>query len=176
MSSWRWQIKTSKAGHSMLHKHGENQVWERSTSCWPSGKCSLHEHEDKVKQGESENHMGTLFKVVSRRNYYTMCDRVVIGVAKTLEEAAKLRRVSGDLVTLHGLVVDSEEWLFPWEKTDPNCYAKKAIEADREAKNYKYYKLSSSRTKLWKKDERHWRLAYDREMGELSHQWVYPNL
>jgi hypothetical protein len=58
-----------------------------------------------------------------------MCDRIVIGVAKTLEEAAKLRQVSGDLVTLHGLVVDSEEWLFPWEKTDPNCYAKKAIEA-----------------------------------------------
>ena len=119
--------------------------------------------------------MGTCYKVVHRRDYYAMCDRIVIGVAKTLEEAAKLRRVSGDLVTLHGLAVDSEEWLFPWEKTDPNCYAKKAIEADREAKNYKYYKLSSSRTKLWKKNERHWRLAYDREMGELTHQWVYPN-
>lgn len=119
--------------------------------------------------------MGTCYKVVHRRDYYTMCDRIVIGVAKTLEEAAKLRRVSGDLVTLHGLAVDSEEWLFPWEKTDSNCYAKKAIEADREAKNYKYYKLNSSRKTHWKKDERHWRLAYDREMGKLLHQWFYPN-
>ena len=117
----------------------------------------------------------TKYKVVHRRDYYTMCDRIVIGVAKTLEEAAKLRRVSGDLVTLHGLAVDSEEWLFPWEKDLPDCYAKEAIEADKEARKYKYYKLNSSRRTLFERNERHWRPVCDPDTGRLSHQWFYPN-
>lgn len=120
--------------------------------------------------------MGTLFKVVSRRNYYTMCDRVVIGVAKTLEEAAKLRVVSGDLVTYRGLVVNSEEWLFPWEKALPTCYAKEAMEADADARRYKYYKLNSFRKPHWKKNERRWGSVCDPDTGKLSHQWIYLNI
>lgn len=53
--------------------------------------------------------MSTKYKIVFRRDYHTISDRTVLRQASTLVEAATLRKVSGDLVTLRGLVVDSEE-------------------------------------------------------------------
>lgn len=49
--------------------------------------------------------------------------------AKTLEEAAALREVAGDLVFFEcsGNIVASTKWMFDWEKQDENCYARKSI-------------------------------------------------
>lgn len=48
---------------------------------------------------------------------------------KTLSEAKAIRYASGDLVieTETNKIVCSEEWLFEWEKKDPNSFAKKMI-------------------------------------------------
>lgn len=121
--------------------------------------------------------MSNTYKVVYRRDAHTISDRTVLGCAKTLQEAAALRKVSGDLVTLHGLVVDSEEWLFPWEKKDPNCYAKQAIVHDAAVRNKtKSYRNQGGYKKPYRRDEREWRLNYEEGCKTLSHMWVYPRL
>ena len=61
---------------------------------------------------------------------------VVIGTQNgltSLESAREARKVSGDLVVdlRTGLVVDNEDWLWDWEKNDPTCYARRAMEMDR---------------------------------------------
>lgn len=43
----------------------------------------------------------------------------------TAAEAGKARRMSGDLIVDNfGNLVPGEEWLFEWEKTDPQCYVR----------------------------------------------------
>mgnify|MGYP001217440292 CR=1 FL=1 len=120
--------------------------------------------------------MSTKYKIVFRRDYHTISDRTVLGQASTLAEAAALRKVSGDLVTLRGLVVDSEEWLFPWEKEKPDCYARLAILADRSVKKRKKYKDNKGIKKPYKRSEREWKPLYDSETRTIAHQWHYPRL
>lgn len=44
----------------------------------------------------------------------------------SLEHCASARAMSGDLVLdPDGKVNQSDTWLWPWEKEDPNCYARK---------------------------------------------------
>lgn len=92
-----------------------------------------------------------LYEIHHRRNYDTSKDFVRIGSPSfdwrgreiriqnpemlgldTLEKARNARFVSGDLVVYWGTtqVVNSKEWLFDWEKLDPDCYAQKAIRFD----------------------------------------------
>lgn len=49
------------------------------------------------------------------------------GRFKTLEEAKKARKVSGDLVLQNNKVVDSKEWLWDWEKNDPTSHAMRML-------------------------------------------------
>ncbi len=59
-----------------------------------------------------------------QQNYVTIAENLF-----TLTAAAAKRGASGDLVVHQdtGLVVASEEWLWDWEKKDPNSYAHKAV-------------------------------------------------
>lgn len=76
------------------------------------------------------------YSIHFRRDFDTRDDYQEIGRAATLEEALLTRKVSGDLVTHRGLVVDSQDWLFAWERADQNCYAQRAIRADREYRSH----------------------------------------
>jgi hypothetical protein len=41
-------------------------------------------------------------------------------------DCLRRRTVSGDLIlNSNGTVCQETGWLFPWEKTDPNCYARR---------------------------------------------------
>lgn len=48
---------------------------------------------------------------------------------ETLAAAAEMRRVSGDLVVFActDKIVPVTDWLFDWEKRDPNAYASKLV-------------------------------------------------
>ncbi len=50
----------------------------------------------------------------------------------SLKEAEEARKVSGDLVVHFGTgrVVNSQDWLWEWEKKDFKCYAQRAIKND----------------------------------------------
>lgn len=56
-------------------------------------------------------------------------DFYAVGYFATLEEARKARCVSGDLVfdTRTRSVVESDEWLWDWEKAKDDCYARRCI-------------------------------------------------
>lgn len=76
-----------------------------------------------------------MYAIHFRRNARTRNDFVRLdqnGFA-TLDFAKEARKLSGDLVVdlRTGLVVDSEEWLWDWEKADPMCYARRAMKMDR---------------------------------------------
>lgn len=84
-----------------------------------------------------------MYEVHYRRWFDTPDDYSVVGTAKTIEEAAKLRQVSGDLVVhadTHEIVIDGFQfpwpslWLFPWEQIDYDCYARRAIRWQEEHK------------------------------------------
>jgi hypothetical protein len=74
-----------------------------------------------------------LYSIHFRRDYNTPKDYSLVGEPTygldTLERAKAARVVSGDLVVSWktGEIIKSEEWLFDWEKEDPNCYAQRAI-------------------------------------------------
>lgn len=53
--------------------------------------------------------------------------QVIATGLRSLEDALKMRVVSGDLViNTHTLEVSqSDAWLFSWEKRDKNCYAQR---------------------------------------------------
>jgi hypothetical protein len=75
------------------------------------------------------------YEIHHRRWLNTPRDYIIVGkhwFFTSLEEARAARQVSGDLVVHRrtGKVVDDPTWLFDWEKTDPNCYAQKAIRHD----------------------------------------------
>ena len=74
-----------------------------------------------------------MFEVHFRRDVGSREDFVFLGRFGSLSEAAGARRVSGDLVVGSGtgLVVDSDDWLFGWEKDDDSCYARRAMLIDR---------------------------------------------
>lgn len=61
---------------------------------------------------------------VSKRDFSLIASGI-----NTLEEARNKRSVSGDLVVYasNHEVVKSYDWLFDWEKLNPNCYAQQAI-------------------------------------------------
>lgn len=70
------------------------------------------------------------------RKYYDTTDifqEVVVGI-RSLAEAKNLRSVSGDLVVNQetNKVVSGADWLFDWEKSDPNCYARRAQKFDNQ--------------------------------------------
>jgi hypothetical protein len=68
---------------------------------------------------------------VHHRRYGSNRDDYVIIAQRlhTVQEAAQLRCVSGDLVVneWNNEIVRDTSWLFEWEKKDPNCYAQRAI-------------------------------------------------
>lgn len=71
-----------------------------------------------------------MYAVHFRRHADSRDDFVQVGTpVQTIKEAADLRQQSGDLVVRlpYRRLVRSQEWLFPWEKEDPNCYAQRAI-------------------------------------------------
>ena len=73
-----------------------------------------------------------LYQVHFRRSAHSKKDYVLIEPSlglNTLEKAKAARSVSGDLVVSWHTheVIQSEDWLFDWEKADPNCYARKAM-------------------------------------------------
>jgi len=74
-----------------------------------------------------------MYEIHYRRGYDTPRDYCVIARnIPSLREAGLLRICSGDLV-VHArtlITVDSDEWLYDWEKSNPDCYAKKAIAFD----------------------------------------------
>ena len=97
-----------------------------------------------------------LYEIHYRRDYDTPKDYVKIGSPSfdwrgrevfpsnpemlgldSLEKAKEARRVSGDLVVLWGTtkVVNSQDWLWDWEKTNPDCYSQKAIRFDNLPEN-----------------------------------------
>lgn len=54
---------------------------------------------------------------------------VLLGQYNTLQEAADARELTGDLIFgSDGQIVADPSWLFPFERDDPNCYAKRQIE------------------------------------------------
>ncbi len=62
----------------------------------------------------------------------------IYGAFLTMQQASKTRVISGDLVfNDSGEINQSEEWLFDWEKENPNCYARKAQKANLNVKDYK---------------------------------------
>ncbi len=76
-----------------------------------------------------------MFEIHFRRNYDTRSEYAHVGnrwFYTSLEEAKAARKVSGDLIVHRRthLVVDDESWLFDWEKSDPNYYARKAMKYD----------------------------------------------
>lgn len=79
-----------------------------------------------------------------RRDFHTKRDFSLIAEFHCLEDAAKARKLSGELVVnvSTGNCVDSDCWLWDWEKEDPNCYARKAIEFDK-----------TGRESLWERKE-----------------------
>lgn len=53
---------------------------------------------------------------------------VLFGSSNSLEEASKLRKVSGDLIVDdQGIVVKDESWLFEWEKKDFTAYSRRLL-------------------------------------------------
>lgn len=67
-----------------------------------------------------------MFFIISRQDYTGMYS--VHSTHLTLEEAAKARRVSGDLVCgVDHMPVADEAWLWDFEKADPTSYAKRMI-------------------------------------------------
>jgi hypothetical protein len=73
-----------------------------------------------------------MYEIHFRRSFNSKTDYTVIARnIDTLEEAEKLRVVSGDLVVwadTHEVVKDPA-WLFDWERKDPNSYAMRAMRA-----------------------------------------------
>ena len=71
-----------------------------------------------------------MFEIHFRRDIDTKEDFVLVAKGlSSLEKALDERVVAGDLVvdeTTHD-VVTNPSWLFDWERTDPNCYAQRAI-------------------------------------------------
>lgn len=70
-----------------------------------------------------------MYEIHFRRWHNTPRDFSRVGVATTLDEAREKRCMSGDLV-VHAdthQVVKSPEWLWDWEKQDPDSYAQRAI-------------------------------------------------
>ena len=53
-------------------------------------------------------------------------NKYVVLKSGSLIECVAARALSGDLIlNPQGKVIQSNAWLFDWEKTNPNCYAKK---------------------------------------------------
>lgn len=70
-----------------------------------------------------------------RRSYDTPKEYIIVGsfwFFTSLEEAKAARQVAGDLVVHRrtGKVVNDTAWLWDWEKSNPNCYAQKAMRHD----------------------------------------------
>ena len=50
----------------------------------------------------------------------------IFGAYLSRKKAIELRTVSGDLLfDSDGKIDQNEDWLFDWERKDPNCYAKR---------------------------------------------------
>lgn len=63
----------------------------------------------------------------------------ILSKHSTIESAAAARAVSGDLVTDQtGKVVNDERWLFDWEKTRSDSYARKHQCAETQIKLRKH--------------------------------------
>ncbi len=77
------------------------------------------------------------YEVHFRRSFSSRKDYTKIGEAMTLDEAADLRAVSGDLV-VDGetyMVVNDPSWLWEWEKQDKDSYACRAMRYDNPKKD-----------------------------------------
>ena len=75
--------------------------------------------------------MSHKYEIHHRRWYDTPRSFTLFAKCNTLGEARRHRIVSGDLVvhaTTHKIVQDPE-WLWGWEKADPDCYVQKAIKS-----------------------------------------------
>lgn len=77
-----------------------------------------------------------MFDVIHPRSLNQLKDRVVIASnvfdpieGNSLKLAREAREVSGDLVVFHGTseIVRNDEWLWDWEKNNPESYAWQAI-------------------------------------------------
>lgn len=66
-----------------------------------------------------------MYYVVFPRRYDSHDDCCVIGKFDTLKEATNNRKAAGDVVVDHnGNIVQSDEWLYDWEKAKSICFAK----------------------------------------------------
>ncbi len=54
-------------------------------------------------------------------------DYVQVATAETLSQAVQQRHWSGDLIYQDGGIVQSQDWLWEWEKQEESCYAQKMI-------------------------------------------------
>ena len=73
-----------------------------------------------------------MYAIHFRKDFNTPNNFTIIADNLSLPEAKRLRVVSGDLVVNQKTkkVVQSDYWLWDWEKKDPSCYARKAMAAD----------------------------------------------
>ena len=71
-----------------------------------------------------------MYEIHFRRWFDTVDDYAVCAKFNCLAESANYRLVSGELVVHAGTnhVVVDQCWLFPWERTDENSYARRAIQ------------------------------------------------
>lgn len=70
----------------------------------------------------------------------------LLGSALSRSAAIRLRALSGDLLCAEtGEIDPSEDWLFDWEKTDPNCYARRKQGEGFSCKGYTFFTCPSER-------------------------------
>ena len=76
-----------------------------------------------------------LYEVHFRRDFDTPKDYTNVSQLglDTLEKAKEARKVSGDVVVYWQSkeIVKSQDWLWDWEKINPNCFAQRAIKFGR---------------------------------------------
>ena len=73
-----------------------------------------------------------MYAIHHRRFFYSTRPEDYVVIAKnirSIDEAKDRRWASGDLVVEQatGIIIPYHDWLWDWEKADPNCYAQKAI-------------------------------------------------
>ncbi len=75
-----------------------------------------------------------LYDIHFRRDAHTAKDfSLVERGLYTLESARDARCMSGDLVVFHNtlIVVNEPDWLWGWERLNPDCYARRAMNSGK---------------------------------------------
>lgn len=80
---------------------------------------------------------------------YPPFDGALIAAYLTMEAAREARQVAGDLVfNPDHTISQSDEWLWDWEKANPNCYARRA--------QRQRLKVGEVRTSRYESERRRW--------------------